>query len=133
MYALIVDHLLAAGHEVLTAHLARPEVMARERVVRPQEVFRRDVDWITQCDALVAEVSTPSHGVGYEIAYALGLGRPVLCCYHRGTPVSKMILGNDSPTLRVVEYQQGSDLPGKIDAFLAGCPPRAGSSPEPRP
>ncbi len=133
VYALIVDHLLAAGHEVLTAHLARPEVMARERVVQPQEVFRRDVDWITQCDALVAEVSTPSHGVGYEIAFALGLGRPVLCCYHRGTSVSKMIMGNDSPTLRVVDYQQGSDLPEKIDDFLADCPPRAGRPPEPNP
>jgi nucleoside 2-deoxyribosyltransferase len=133
MYALIVDHLLASGHQVLTAHLARPEVMARERVVQPQEVFRRDVDWITKCDALVAEVTTPSHGVGYEIAYALGLGRPVLCCYQSGSPVSKMILGNDSPTLRVVDYRQGNDLRREIDSFLARCRPRAESPPDPEP
>jgi hypothetical protein len=128
VYALIVDHLLTSGHEVLTAHLARPEVMAKERIVQPREVFRRDMDWIRQCDALVAEVSTPSHGVGYEIAYALGLGRPVLCCYRSGTPVSKMILGNDSPTLDVVEYREGSELPARIDAFLARCPTPTGGS-----
>jgi hypothetical protein len=122
VYALIVDHLLAEGHEVLTAHLARPEVMAREPVVEPREVFRRDIEWIERCEALVAEVTTPSHGVGYEIAYALGLGRPVLCCYRSGTPVSKMILGNDSPALLVAEYREGNELPSRIDAFLARCP-----------
>ena len=131
VYAVIVDHLQEAGHEVLTAHLARPEVMARERVVQPRQVFRRDIDWIVTCDALVAEVSTPSHGVGYEIAIALGLGRPVLCCYRQGTPVSKMILGNDSPTICVVEYQQMDELPEKIDGFLAHCRPRTEADPEP--
>lgn len=133
MYAFIVDHLLALGHQVLTAHLARPEVMARERVVQPQEVFRRDVDWISECDALIAEVTTPSHGVGYEIAYALGLGRPVLCCYLSGTPVSKMILGNNSPTLRVADYRQGNDLRREIDTFLARFWPRAESPAGPEP
>ncbi|HKZ54345.1 MAG TPA: nucleoside 2-deoxyribosyltransferase [Anaerolineales bacterium] len=118
VYRAIVDHLLTAGHDVPTAHLARPEVMSLERVVDPQEVYGRDVAWIQACDAVVAEVSTPSHGVGYEIAYALSLDKPVLCCYREGATVSKMILGNNSPGLTVRSYQRPAEALLIVDQFL---------------
>jgi len=121
IYGALVDHLQAAGHEVLTAHLAWPEVMRAERVVDPGEVYHRDIAWIEECQALVAEVSTPSHGVGYEIAYALGVGKPVLCLYRRDARVSKMITGNDSPTLRVVAYASAGEALALVDKFLAGA------------
>jgi nucleoside 2-deoxyribosyltransferase len=121
IYGALVDHLQAAGHEVLTAHLARPEVMRAERVVDPGEVYHRDIAWIEECQALVAEVSTPSHGVGYEIAYALGVGKAVLCLYRRDARVSKMITGNDSPTLRVVAYASAGEALALVDKFLAGA------------
>jgi len=117
-YGAIVDHLLAAGHEVLTAHLARPEVMELEQIVEPREVYQRDMEWIRECDALVAEVSTPSHGVGYEIAYALERGRPVLCCARRGARVSKMLTGNDSPGLRLIVYEEKGEALNAVDVFL---------------
>jgi hypothetical protein len=120
VYAQIVDYLLARGVEVPTAHLARPEVMALERVVDPHEVYQRDIGWISACDALIAEVSTPSHGVGYEIAYALGLKKPVLACYCDGATVSKMITGNNQETLQVLVYPDPRTLIGEIDNFLAG-------------
>ncbi|MEJ2011810.1 MAG: nucleoside 2-deoxyribosyltransferase [Anaerolineales bacterium] len=120
VYGAIVDHLLDGEHEVPTAHLARPEVMSLERVVEPNEVYRRDVEWISSCDALIAEVTTPSHGVGYEIALALNLGKPVLCCHRRGTAISKMISGNDSPSLLVRDYEHPAEALELIDAFLDG-------------
>jgi nucleoside 2-deoxyribosyltransferase len=119
VYAQIVDHLLDCGFEVPTEHLARPEVMALERVVDPHEVYQRDIHWIHGCDAMVAEVSTPSHGVGYELAYALGLKKPVLACYRHGVTVSKMITGNYQDTLRVLAYPDVVTLLGEIDVFLA--------------
>ena len=119
VYAAIVEHMLALGHQVPTAHLAHPEVMALEQVVVPADVYRRDIAWIRDCDALVAEVSTPSHGVGYEIAYALGLGKSVLCCYRRGAGVSKMITGNDSPGLVLCQYGDPTEALAGLDAFLA--------------
>jgi hypothetical protein len=118
IYAAIVGHLERQGHTVPTAHLAEPGVMELEKVVDPQEIYRRDLRWIEECDALIAEVSTPSHGVGYEIAYALGLGKPVLCCYKRGVPVSKMILGNQSKGLLISEYESAAVALAAIDAFL---------------
>ncbi len=118
VYGALVDHMLAAGHLVLTAHLARPEVMRAERIVDPGEVYHRDIAWIEDCQVLVAEVSTPSHGVGYEIAYALGLGRPVLCLYRRDARVSKMITGNDSPTLKLATYVAQDDAVAALASYL---------------
>jgi nucleoside 2-deoxyribosyltransferase len=119
VYGIIVDHLISRGHEVPTEHLARPEVMALEVVADPEEIYQRDIAWLTDCDAVVAEVSTPSHGVGYEIAFALDLGKPVLCCYRRGVPVSKMITGNNSETLVVRTYETDDQVIEILDLFLA--------------
>lgn len=105
VYQAIVNRLIEAGHEVPTAHLSSPEVMDLEDVVDPVEIFERDMAWIMECDAVVAEVTSPSHGVGYEIAYALGIGKPVFCCYQSGRKVSKIITGNTSPGLEIGSYQ----------------------------
>lgn len=118
IYGSIVRHLLQAGHEVPTAHLAEPTVMELEALVDPQEVYERDLRWIEECDALIAEVSTPSHGVGYEIAYALGLGKPVLCCFHQEAQISKMITGNQSAGLVLGRYADESQALALLDEFL---------------
>ncbi|MGA9192043.1 MAG: nucleoside 2-deoxyribosyltransferase [Anaerolineales bacterium] len=118
VYERLVDDLLQSGHIVPTAHLARSDVMDLERTVVPQDIYLRDMAWIEACDALVAEVSTPSHGVGYEIAAALGLGKPVLCCYRRGAVVSKMITGNQTKGLRVEPYDDPDHAVAIVRAFL---------------
>jgi hypothetical protein len=118
VYGAIVAHLLGRGHVVPTAHLAEPDVMQLEQVVEAAEIYARDTAWIRDCDAVIAEVSTPSHGVGYEIAYALGIGKPVLCCYRRGARVSKMITGNDSPGLSLLAYDGERQVLAAIDDFL---------------
>ncbi len=118
-YQAITAALAADGHVVPTAHLASPRVRDMEAVVSPVEVYERDVAWIQACDALVAEVSTPSHGVGYEVAYALGLGKPVLCVYKEKQPVSKMITGNTHANLRVASYGGAEDAIRHIRSFLS--------------
>ena len=119
VYRRLVAHLQATGHEVLTAHLASPEVLIDEATVPPEAVYERDCAWVRACDAMVAEVSTPSHGVGYEIAYALTLGKPVLCCYQAGRKVSKMITGNSHPCLSLSAYATVEEAVAGVGAFLA--------------
>ena len=118
IYASIVEALQAQGHQVPTAHLSSPDIMALEAVVSPNEVYQRDVAWVNGCDALIAEVSTPSHGVGYEIALALALGKPVFCLYRRGRRVSKMITGNNHPGLRQADYEDQAGAVTLICDFL---------------
>lgn len=119
-YEALVDYLLKNGHEVPTAALAKPEVLSFEAVAAPKDVYERDVNWVRSCDTLIAEVSTPSHGVGYEVALALLLEKPVLCCYRAGRRVSKMITGNSSPTLRLGAYRTVDELLALVEEFLAG-------------
>ena len=122
VYQAITSALLADGHTVPTAHLADPGVTALEAAVQPREVYERDVAWIRACDALVAEVSTPSHGVGYEVAFALGLGKPVVCLYREGRKVSKMLTGNTHPRLQVKTYLDVEQALTAVRAALAAVP-----------
>jgi len=118
IYQTITRALLNDGHEVPTALLAEPTVVDLESIVTPQEVYTRDVAWICTCDALIAEVSVPSHGVGYEIGFALGQGKPVLCVFQEGRLISKMILGNPHPALRVHSYQDAAQAVSSVRDFL---------------
>ncbi len=118
VYQAIIDYLKHSGHTLPTAHLAQENVLDLEASSSAQEIFQRDVDWIWGCDGLIAEVSTPSHGVGYEIAFALSIGKPVLCLHQKNRRVSKMISGNSHPLISVSEYAEEGELFASIDHFL---------------
>ncbi len=109
VYQDLTGALLADGHEIPTAHLAGSNVKDLEAKVLPREVYERDVVWIRAAHALIAEVSVPSHGVGYEIGFALGCGKPVLCLYQEGRKVSKMLSGNPHPRLQVKSYKDPAE------------------------
>lgn len=76
----------------------------------PQEIYVRDIEMIEVCDILVADITTPSTGVGYEIAYAEKLQKPVFCLYQTSDTQkpSSMITGNDY--CRVFSYTSTSDI-----------------------
>jgi nucleoside 2-deoxyribosyltransferase len=119
VYQAIIVALLADGHAIPTAHLADSGVIALETIVSPGAVYERDVAWINSCEVLIAEVSTPSHGVGYEVAYALSIGKPVLCLYQTGRPISKMLTGNSHARIRVVSYQNTDNAIAIARSFLS--------------
>ena len=118
VYCVIVDHLEAMGHDVLTKHVARPDVLNWEEAKTPQEVYARDMAWLRQCDAVVAEVTSPSLGVGYEIAEALHLAKPVLCVYREGTVLTKLLTGNTEPRIVVLAYRSEAAMLSAVDSFL---------------
>jgi len=103
VYQAFVAALSADGHTIPTAHLASPG-LTEEAALTPRAVYERDTAWIRDCDALIAEVSVPSHGVGYEVGYALNAAKPVLCLLLEGRKLTKMIGGNPHPLLRVQSY-----------------------------
>ena len=119
IYQVIIAALLADGHEVPTAHLADPGVKTLEAIVDPGEIYERDTAWMRACTVLVAEASTPSHGVGYEIAYALSVGKSVLCIYREGQPISKMLTGNSQPNIQVKSYCDKDEAITITRSFLA--------------
>jgi nucleoside 2-deoxyribosyltransferase len=112
------ENIEELGHQVPTAHLSQPDVEELEKIVDPVEVYTRDVQWLDHCDAMIAEVSTPSHGVGYEIGYALTNQKPVLCLHQSELRISKMISGNTNPLLQVKGYCSTSEISILIEEFL---------------
>ncbi len=119
VYQTITKALAEDHHEVPTAHLAETGITVLEASIDPLEVYSRDVEWIKASEVLIAEVSAPSHGVGYEIGFALGLGKRVLALYEKGRKVSKMISGNPDPQLKVASYKSPDDAVALIRQFLS--------------
>jgi nucleoside 2-deoxyribosyltransferase len=118
VYQALVAEMLALGHEVPTAHLSQPDMLDLEKRSQPAEIYTRDMLWLEGCDVVVAEVTSPSHGVGYEIAIALTLKKPVLCLYERGRKVSKILTGNSSPYLKLSAYSSIDEAKEAVRGFL---------------
>ncbi|MDQ1351219.1 MAG: 2-deoxynucleoside 5-phosphate N-hydrolase [Acidobacteriota bacterium] len=119
VYQKIVAYLKAAGHRVLTEHVVQPDVLALEKNYTPEQIYSRDIEWLKECDGVIAEVSNPSLGVGYEVCYALRIGKPVLCLYRRGIFLTRMILGNTSKGLAVRDYETDFEWERSINSFLS--------------
>ncbi len=113
--------MLAAGCIVPTAMNAEATMDLMEGAQTPEAVFARDLAWIDACDLIVAEVSTPSHGVGYEICYGLMIGKPVYAYYRKDVTVSKMITGNPSHLFHLMEYRDIDELMDKLNCMIVNC------------
>jgi nucleoside 2-deoxyribosyltransferase len=118
VYQDLVDALGREQHQVLTAHLAGSGVGESEADLDPQAVYARDVAWIRESDVLIAEVSVPSHGVGYEIGFALVAAKPVLALHRQDRKISKMISGNPDANLTVKAYDSVADAAQIMSVFL---------------
>ena len=105
--------------EVLTEHVGDPSLTSLgDDGPTDRFIHDRDLEWLQASDVLVAEVTTVSMGVGYEIGRAVEAGKPVLCLFRPsgGKNLSAMIAG--SPQLKLVEYQNLSQVKTAIDQFI---------------
>jgi len=106
---------------VLTEHVGDPTLRASHgESLDPHYIHERDLRWLKQADAVIAEVSTPSLGVGYEIAQAICMKKDVLCLYNPKSwkRLSAMIAG--CPGIKIVEYGTFEEAKQAIDLFLRG-------------
>ena len=113
--------LQARGHEVFTAHLLRDDVESAEAALSERDVYERDIAWLDSCDALVADASGSSFGVGFEVGYILArapqTGQRVYLLYNdaRRAQISRLITGNSDPHCSKYAYTSGEDLLRFID------------------
>ena len=103
----IVVLLERLGHEVLTRHLVEDDAWEADRRISAEDVYRRDMAWLEQCDLFVAEVSGSSFGLGFEAGYLLGAtNKKVVLLYRREREpkVSLLISGNLHPNCTQIAY-----------------------------
>ena len=109
IYEEIIERLRRYG-TVLTEHVGDVNLSLGGENAADCDIHDRDLDWLRSADVLVAEVTTPSLGVGYEIGRAVEWGKRVICLYRPsdGKRLSGMIAG--CRDLIVHEYCQAADV-----------------------
>jgi len=119
LYFQIVDLLKKYG-EVLTEHVANKNISSYGENLSEEAIYERDIRWLLSCDVVVAEITTASTGVGYEVAMAESVKKKILCIWREapnGCP-SAMILGNNHITIR--QYKDLNDLEIIFKNFFEG-------------
>jgi hypothetical protein len=119
-YRAIVESLARAGHRVLAGAVASEEVGEEGEALDPAAICARDLRWIGEADVLVAEVSTPSTGVGYEIAAArYRFLKPVICLYRASLTqrCSAMVAGDSG--IELITYAEMPEMLVRLHAALA--------------
>ncbi len=96
LYGEMIAYLEERGCRVLTEHVGLESLQIEgERTMTEEEIFQRDMAWLIESDLVVAECTTPSHGVGYELGRAREMGKSVHIFYdlNRGR-LSAMLAGD---------------------------------------
>lgn len=114
-YAKIVQELEKYG-EVLTKHIADPNLSITGEDITPKEVYKRDVKWLEECDILFAEITVPSLGVGYELAYAESKNKRVICMFEKDKNISGFIRGDNN--FIQIPYSNMEELIEKIHDII---------------
>jgi nucleoside 2-deoxyribosyltransferase len=111
---------LSSKVEVLTEHVGDSSLgQAGEKDLSDKEIYQRDLEWLESADAVIAEVTNPSLGVGYELGVAEKLGKPVLCLYKDSsddTKLSAMVSGNQK--FRTFLYHDLDQAKEEIVSFI---------------
>jgi len=108
-YKAIISQLNTYGN-VLTEHIADDKLDDRGENIFENAIFERDTGWLRESDIIVAEVTQPSLGVGYEIALGESLGKRIICLFkQKSGNLSAMIKGNRN--IEVLEYTSVNELP----------------------
>jgi hypothetical protein len=100
------------------------------------------MQWLSQCHVVIAEVTQPSLGVGFEIARAVTLNKPVLCLFRPSSgqrmndskifitkllffslqDLSALIRGSaNNRSFFVGNYEQREDFEKFIQDFMGYC------------
>src|SRR5204863_6474919 len=123
----VCERLQQQGHQVLTTHLLAADVDTAEARLSEEEVFRRDIDWLSSCEVLVAEASGSSYGVGFEVGYVLGraasTGQRVVLLYDaaRRHAISRLITGNCDTSCTTFGYSSLDELVAFVDQRFAAA------------
>jgi len=118
LYLQLIEILRNYG-EVLTEHVG-DQTLSSLGDDGPSDRFihDRDLEWLQRADVLVAEVTTVSMGVGYEIGRAVEAGKPVLCLFRPGSVRNLSAMISGCPSLELVNYNTLDEAQQSIDNFM---------------
>ncbi|MCX6755309.1 MAG: nucleoside 2-deoxyribosyltransferase [Candidatus Nomurabacteria bacterium] len=110
IYADIISLLKKYG-PVLSEHIGDKNLSSQGQTsMTNEQIYQKDVNWINESDIIIAEVTNPSLGVGYELGLAESLKKKIIALYRvvDGKRLSAMVAGNSNITC--IEYTEVSEL-----------------------
>ncbi|MBE6996805.1 MAG: C-Myc-responsive protein Rcl [Ruminococcaceae bacterium] len=117
LYARLIARM-QRRHRVLTEHIGAPSAFPTvEADMTDAEIWKQDMAWLRECDLVIAECTTPSHGVGYELAMAQQWNKPVHIFYDARRAVLSAMLTGD-PYYTIHPYESEEALIAQLDALL---------------
>jgi 2'-deoxynucleoside 5'-phosphate N-hydrolase len=118
VYEAMITWLRSFG-EVLTEHVGNKALTGvGDDGPNDRYIHDRDMAWLSGCDVVIAEVTAPSLGVGYELGWATALHKRVLCLHRKvsSRPLSAMISG--SPGIQTATYSSMDEAKIIIESFI---------------
>lgn len=116
LYRRMIEFLKSYG-SVLTEHVGDPNLTEQGNDGSNEGIWQRDTAWLRECDIVLAECTQPSLGVGYELAYAEALGKPVHVFYGGAEGrLSAMLAG--CPNFVIHAYRSEAELFGMLKAVM---------------
>ena len=118
LYAEMIARLQEQA-EVLTEFIGESTLEETEAATMTDfDIYERDMALLRSADAVVAECSTPSLGVGYELGSADAMGLPVYILYRPGESrrLSAMVGGNRN--FRQMPYASREEALAAVDRIL---------------
>ncbi|XP_067093015.1 5-hydroxymethyl-dUMP N-hydrolase [Osmerus mordax] len=122
VYQRILKKLEKYG-QVLTEHVGYGDLSEKgEDSVGGGEkaIHHRDLEWLVQSDVIIAEVTQPSLGVGYELGRAVAMHKRILCLFRpeSGRVLSAMVRGADDGSLfQVLDYSE-EEVEGILEHYF---------------
>ncbi|HLC67307.1 MAG TPA: nucleoside 2-deoxyribosyltransferase [archaeon] len=112
--------LQARGHKVLTSHLLSRNVRDEEALHSPEFIFERDMRWLKEADAVIADVTKTGFGVGFEAGFMMASGKKVYLLYDQSVEetVSKMAIGNTMKNCVRVPYNSMQDINAFVEKYF---------------
>ncbi len=83
-------------HVVLTEHIGKKNIEKLEEKLSDEDIYKQDISWLKESDIVIAECTTPSLGVGYEVAFAEKMNKPTHILYDMNRAnISAMLSGDE--------------------------------------
>ena len=116
----LITHLKTKHGRVLTEHIGYDSCEVADQTNKG--IYDRDVAWLTESDICIAECSSASLGVGYELAYAEKQNKPILVLYRWPRAdkkhISGMISGCAYPEMVTKYYRDEVEAGNIMDDWI---------------
>lgn len=121
-YANLINYLKKFG-TVLTEHIGKEDTHIKNEVKYSEKIdehtYIRDTKWIVECDIIIADVSVPSLGVGYELGFGESLNKDIVCIYDNNSQKSLSYMLSGNVKNEIIKYDSLEDIKEKITEYFS--------------